>query len=91
MTRAIDAASAEPGAPNDYAARTMMALRVMLAVGAGEENPERLKVIALNAIDGRSASPSFRSLGTTVTRSNGSRRGVQVKHRGLAFKRFWEI
>jgi hypothetical protein len=41
--------------PNAFgdAARTMMAIRIMTAVTAGERNLRRLKVLAVQAIDGR--------------------------------------
>jgi hypothetical protein len=54
MTRAIDDACAELRMADNQPARTMMALRMMIAVAAGESNPARLKLLALNAVDGRS-------------------------------------
>jgi hypothetical protein len=35
------------------AAKTIMALRIMTAVAAGERNVQRLRLLALKAIDGR--------------------------------------
>jgi hypothetical protein len=33
--------------------RKMMALRIMAAANGGERNPERLKAVAIQAVDGR--------------------------------------
>jgi hypothetical protein len=40
------------GAPSDVA-QTMIALRIMTSVRAGERSAERLRLLALQAIDGR--------------------------------------
>ena len=56
MSRAFDDAcrdAARTDALRDGAAQTMMALRMMTAVAAGERNAERLRLLALQAIDER--------------------------------------
>lgn len=52
MTDALDAACAELGAVDDVA-RTMMKSKITAAVVEGERSTERLKMLALNVIDGR--------------------------------------
>jgi hypothetical protein len=50
--RALDAAWGDQQLPDDNggrALRTAMASQIMAAVGAGERDPERLKLAALNA------------------------------------------
>ena len=57
MTRAVDDACAELRSENGddgHAARMMMSLRIMTTVAAGERDPQRLRLVALNAVDGRS-------------------------------------
>ena len=55
MSRAFDDACGDIARVNAScdAAKTMMALRIMTAVAAGERNIERLRLLALQAIDGR--------------------------------------
>ena len=57
MSRAYEEACCDEavkccGAPID-AAETMMALRIMTAISAGERSIDRLRLLALQAIDGR--------------------------------------
>ena len=57
MSRAYDEACADEAvkrcaAPID-AAETMIALRIMTAVSAGERSIDRLRLLALQSIDGR--------------------------------------
>jgi hypothetical protein len=57
MSRAYDEARADEavercGAPADVA-ETMIALRIMTAASAGERSIDRLRLLALQAIDGR--------------------------------------
>jgi hypothetical protein len=57
MTRAINDACKELYFANAYDgvhARTVMALDIIAAVDAGECDPERLKLVALDAVDCRS-------------------------------------
>jgi hypothetical protein len=52
IVRALDAAWGDqrlPEDPAERARRTAMTFQIMTAVGAGERDPERLKVAALNA------------------------------------------
>ena len=51
-TRALTTPKNHLGAPAE-AAQTMMALRIMTAVAAGERSIDRLKLLALQAIDSR--------------------------------------
>jgi hypothetical protein len=62
LTRAFDDAWREveatkiAGETGDGAGiRTALAIRIMIAANEGERDPERLKRLALQAIDGRSA------------------------------------
>ena len=57
MSRAYEAACFDDvvkrcGAPADLA-KTMIALRIMTAAAAGERSIDRLKLLALQSIDGR--------------------------------------
>jgi hypothetical protein len=57
MTGALDAAWGDQPHPNGIdaqARRTAMAFQIMIAVAAGDRDPERLKIAALNAAAGRS-------------------------------------
>jgi hypothetical protein len=57
MTDALDAAWGDQPYPNGIGAqarRTAMAFQIMLAVGAGDRDLERLKLAALNATADRS-------------------------------------
>ena len=51
-TRALTTPKNHLGAPAE-AAQPMMALRIMTAVAAGERSIDRLRLLALQAIDGR--------------------------------------
>lgn len=56
IARAINDACKELRFANAYDgvhARTVMALDIIAAVDAGEYDPERLKLVALDAVDGR--------------------------------------
>lgn len=57
MSRAYDDACSDDAVKNSAAppdaARTMMALRIMTAVAAGERSTDRLRLLALQSIDGR--------------------------------------
>ena len=56
ITRAINDACKELSFANAYDgvhARTVMALDIIAAVDAGERDPERLKLVALDAVDCR--------------------------------------
>jgi hypothetical protein len=57
MIDVLDAASSDRRPGDDIAGRAMrtaMAFQIMTAVGAGERDPQRLKLAALNATAGRS-------------------------------------
>jgi hypothetical protein len=57
MTDALDAAWGDHRSGDDIASRAMrtaMAFQIMTAVSAGERDPERLKLAAMNAAAGRS-------------------------------------
>jgi hypothetical protein len=56
MNDALDAALRDKHSGDDIAGRAMrtaMAFQIMTTVGAGERDPERLKLAALNATAGR--------------------------------------
>jgi hypothetical protein len=56
MTGALDVASRNQRSGDDIAGRAMrkaMAFQIMTAVGAGERDPERLRLAALNATASR--------------------------------------
>ena len=56
MSRAINGACKELYFSNAYDgvhARTVMALEIIASVDAGERDPERLKLVALDAVDCR--------------------------------------